>query len=467
MSGRQLVTLDSADLSDALAAPPGDALWMLAQQQALGELTGEDAGTPVRARVVLESIDVGEDAEAHIEATPLTGMARLRLAIELSRAVRAGSSSSAWAELLARFPLTLPGELDGDDLARATLWARDHVDGWAVLERGPAAARRLAQRWLRLHYAHEPGLWKTTALRFEGEHGDVEVVGHDGGTLRWTHLRQTDAQRAASTRRARAVQTVLPAPLTYRGMPARRWWTREDHRVDLAALSSGEHGDLPALVARFAVRAADDWFLVPVEAEVGRLWRVRSLSVEDAFGMRSTSTDLNDETRSLWQLEGDDEGWRYVPGPAATSGAPEGVVILHRDERTNSGWVDAHRIDTVWGGQTLPPPPPPEAVDRPTWRLTPPADPSLFAWVPRHDADTNRFVFRRTYEDQPIPGDLLQTLASTDIPEEALRVSPLRVELGWQRMVLSDGRDIAWRTWRTRPDDASSPGWLHDQVQER
>jgi len=461
MSGRQLVPRDSAELVNALAAPTGDPLWMLSQQFALGELTLENVGSPVRVRVELETIPVGEDTEAQVEATPLTGMPRLRLAVEISRAVRAAVPEAMWTRLTRRFPVEVPSDLTGTDHARATLWCEGQIDGWKILEGGPPQAQKAAQRWMKEHYAHRPGLWQTEKFQFHGHQGAISVVEHDGGALRWTHVRRRGGRAAAAE-----PQTVIPAPLAYRGMPARRWWSREDYRVDFAALASGDVDDLSAIVAEFAVQASDDWFLVPVDLAVGALWRIKSLTVVDSFGEETQSTDLNDEIQSLWQLEGDHDGWRFVPGPTASIGPAEAAAVLHRDERTNSGWVHVERFDTVFGSRGAPPPPAPAPVHEPTWRLEPGPDPSLFAWVPRHDQDTNRFVFQRTFTDQPVAGDLLGELSNTPVPEEAVRQAATRLELRWQRMVLSNGQDIAWRTWRTAPSSASSPGLLYDHVVE-
>src|SRR5262249_51351345 len=46
---------------------------------------------------------------------------------------------------------------------------------------------------------------------------------------------------------ARVVRTVIPAPVTYRGMPAARFWEFEDARIDVGLLQVGPT-DLPHLL---------------------------------------------------------------------------------------------------------------------------------------------------------------------------------------------------------------------------
>ena len=82
-------------------------------------------------------------------------------------------------------------------------------------------------------------------------------------------------------------RTVLPAPVTFHGMPAPRFWEFEDARIDLGALQPGAT-DLPQmLLVETLTGYGNDWFVIPIDLPVGSLVETRSLVVTDTFGVRS------------------------------------------------------------------------------------------------------------------------------------------------------------------------------------
>lgn len=63
-----------------------------------------------------------------------------------------------------------------------------------------------------------------------------------------------------------------------------RWWAFEDADTDFGAVEAG-HVDLPQLLFMdFVLLSGEDWFSIPVPAQVGQLVRVNSLKVIDTFG---------------------------------------------------------------------------------------------------------------------------------------------------------------------------------------
>jgi len=81
-------------------------------------------------------------------------------------------------------------------------------------------------------------------------------------------------------------QTVVPAPVTYRGMPAARFWEFEDAQVDFGAITAGPEDLARMLLVEFAISYGNDWFVVPVELPVGSLSRTNSLVITNTFGER-------------------------------------------------------------------------------------------------------------------------------------------------------------------------------------
>lgn len=172
---RQIVFTDLAwDTEEGAAARLLDPLWLLSRQWQMGELQGEDTGTPVRASLDVEAATLcawqpGSDAaspvypydprgrplEALVEgeawSTPATP--HLRLATEsgllLLRLLRARGLTSAERMLIQRAPLAMPaqiGDVAGQRLARLHsgrsvdgLQVRRHLDALVAMGDSPLA----------------------------------------------------------------------------------------------------------------------------------------------------------------------------------------------------------------------------------------------------------------------------------------------------------------------------------------
>jgi hypothetical protein len=77
---------------------------------------------------------------------------------------------------------------------------------------------------------------------------------------------------------------VIPAAVTYPGMPASRLWEFEDGRVDFGAIDAHPEDLARLLLAGFGLVYGADWLLVPLEAPVGTLVRITRLDVHDTLG---------------------------------------------------------------------------------------------------------------------------------------------------------------------------------------
>ena len=90
---------------------------------------------------------------------------------------------------------------------------------------------------------------------------------------------------ANEARQESIVRNVIPAPASYPGMPAERWWELEDNQIDFGAIQTLP-GDLTGLVLlQFAVTYGNDWFVVPIDLKIGTLLRIRAVTVTDSFGI--------------------------------------------------------------------------------------------------------------------------------------------------------------------------------------
>lgn len=99
-------------------------------------------------------------------------------------------------------------------------------------------------------------------------------------------------------------QTLVPAPVTYRGMPAQRFWEFEDARVDFGAVKAGPEELARMLLVEFAISYGNDWFVIPLELPVGSVCLPSSLVVTNTFGERFLVRSAHDagEPYASWRM---------------------------------------------------------------------------------------------------------------------------------------------------------------------
>ena len=149
------------------------------------------------------------------------------------------------------------------------------------------------------------------------------------------------AQGASTVTRA-----FLPAPVSYRGMPSPRFWEFEDANVNFAKIDGNPEDLARLLLVKFALEYGNDWFLVPLEMDVGSLCRVRSLIVANTFGERmliphTTQVDGESSPWRAFALSNDSQQLFFLPpvlGPSLQSAPIEDVLFL-RDEMANVAWA--------------------------------------------------------------------------------------------------------------------------------
>jgi hypothetical protein len=158
-------------------------------------------------------------------------------------------------------------------------------------------------------------------------------------------------------------QTLVPAPVTYRGMPAPRFWEFEDARVDFGAINAGPEELARMLLVEFAISYGNDWFVIPVELPVGSVCRPRSLAITNTFGERfliHSSHDAGEPYASwrMFQLSSPpqtgtattvlDPGLFLLPPSLVKSLENEPVeeVLFLRDEMANMAWGVERTIES-------------------------------------------------------------------------------------------------------------------------
>jgi hypothetical protein len=337
------------ELDSGVEARIADPLWMLARQWQVGELRGDDAGSPAVVRLDWTSIPLrsyragGGPVEPMPTASPLERMVEAmapptygagalywatRLAGQISRRLVRQGLDDAVGLLRGGFRLADDGTtvaLEGPGTTAAALARARGFDGAAVFSDSPRTTAALAPlpterrdqadavitRW-RADVSARFGIPATDAwdehrleYRFSltatttpgGRDPDVVLTADEytGGHLDWYSFdidpgrqqadQPTGTPAGAGDEADRSV-AVIPTPVRYSGMPVSRWWAFEDGDVHFGDIAA-DPGDLGRLLlADYATVYGNDWFSVPLRLPIGTFTRVTGVHVFDTMGRR-------------------------------------------------------------------------------------------------------------------------------------------------------------------------------------
>ena len=398
----------NADLTSALEARTHDPCWMLARQWQFGEMAGDDAGTPILAavtssEVLLDRFQGGSGSATALPAgTPLetvvecegvrpTGtMLEYRQAADAGlyflRLLRAGHVSqqliAAYITYYAIAPPTAAqaATLDAPALALAAVVTRRAPDGIRLaadllaaqpgLPATPAvgtADRQAVQNAVIAYLAWYNGLydvptgggdapaWVNERMEYhfsiDATHTDLPCAfladQYTGEPLDWPSFDHVAAPLGTVNNAAPTpvTRTFMPSPVSFKGMPARRYWEMEDASIDIGAIDAGPT-DLARLMLReFALIYGNDWFVVPIPVTVGSVARISGLVVTDTFGIAQPIphySATNDGGRwRMFAISGDALDHRFMMAPVLArdlASAPQERVLLVRDDAASIAW---------------------------------------------------------------------------------------------------------------------------------
>ena len=336
-------TTVGVDLTEGQEARIGDPLWLLGKQWQVGELTGEDAASPILVEATVEHAPVtrvrigtgpvgpvimrdgsGLPLETAVERESVRdGPAAARIgteaALQLWRLLQsAGASPSVAASLRAAYPLALPPDDGIDPVGRAQLelLARRAIAAdalqVAVTEAGdrpvpgvptdasPAvrqALRTWADWYAGLFSEPAPGTraWNPERMEYGfqiaagvGIQREVQLAApeYTGGSLDWYSfdLAAGGLSMGASGRLTEHTLRVLPTPARFAGQAASRWWQVENRDVWFGDITTAPEDLARAAVAAYGAVAGDNWYLVPCRLPSGVLVRGKQVNVLDTFG---------------------------------------------------------------------------------------------------------------------------------------------------------------------------------------
>src|SRR4029450_2405856 len=83
---------------------------------------------------------------------------------------------------------------------------------------------------------------------------------------------------------ASIVESTIPAPVTFPGIPAPRFWEMEDARLAYGLVPVGPPDLAQLLMIEYVSSYGNDWFVVPLTLPVGSVTRGGSLGCVDTCG---------------------------------------------------------------------------------------------------------------------------------------------------------------------------------------
>jgi hypothetical protein len=78
---------------------------------------------------------------------------------------------------------------------------------------------------------------------------------------------------------------LVPGHLRFPGMPNLRFWDFETAKTDFGDISVNRRDLVKMLIVDFALVHGVDWYMIPLDQNVGTFKRITSLTVRDVFGM--------------------------------------------------------------------------------------------------------------------------------------------------------------------------------------
>lgn len=150
---------------------------------------------------------------------------------------------------------------------------------------------------------------------------------------------------------------VIPTNAVYRGMPAIRYWAFEDGNVNFKSIIREDENVLTTMLTIFSQLFGEDWYMAPLEQNLGTLRKILSLSVGDNFGNTFEIGPVADASadNSLWSMftlskkngTPPDGSLFFLPNAISHMLESEDMeeVTFLRDEMMNMAWAVENRYE--------------------------------------------------------------------------------------------------------------------------
>jgi hypothetical protein len=370
------------DPGRGLAATVQDPFWVLARQRQFGELTGEDAGSPVQVTFVQsEALFDGWKPESGsvLPYSPRTDVVEALAAgesagpahstldrLQAGRALAAAVAKSVAAKLRATFPLPVTPDsprllarsaahfADGLAVALAVAGALDGTDAaLSAAVKLPIADAKAARddlaafaRWCAVTFGTGPNSWVPERLerRFELAVGGASVLGAHSHTRERVDWHDFDVVADADPMaKAMAItRKRVPTTVQFPGQPRDRFWEFEDAILALSRIDAATTDLARLALVEFSTIYGNDWFSFPIPVTYGSMQRISDLLVRDTFGTHELIAPAADPQWAMYRPAGSSIAAPALTVPSVTVAPLAGDVVEEvrflRDEMANLVW---------------------------------------------------------------------------------------------------------------------------------
>jgi len=370
-----------AGLQRGFMAEIADPAWFVGRQWQMGEHQGENAASPVLTRVTYGRRPLQPSpgrpgqfpghgkylappdappitaAEAIVEGEPdewWTIGRRIRIGLAAQVATDAILAPDDRAEY--RLP-PLPEPYDGFGGYDGRALYRAFRDGKLNLEPAlfaEAPQEKRSEHWLPAELKYGKVEFPVDARDQDNELDPPRLVieDHDGGEVEWW---TADAAGDWSAPIPEALKVsgleVQPARFSYPGAPHPRWWQIENAQVDIGGFPPDQGHFATMLLLDFLLSHSDDWFTLPLAAQIGDVLTIEDLVVVDLFREEfsfGSHPQLKPPTDwSLFKVRDLDAAsivlWPGVDAPVAGVALEE--IALGVDEDANLLWAVEERAE--------------------------------------------------------------------------------------------------------------------------
>jgi hypothetical protein len=402
----------TADFDRSLRAEVRDAMWMLTRQWEFGEFKGEDAATAVTTKILGEHTIIntmhfpGDNKLAYDGTIPLETVVErelitknLGLAVQMARYfIKLIKSHSDFDDrlnrLLIEYPLdytleqndteghqllntmrgkifdgfsfyeaivddTVPDEISNIHLSEIAEFKNWHKRNYNQPEHTASKSWKPSQ--LEYQFAVSSSLQETTTKKLNADH-------YAGGHLDWYSFDINMPPSLISSTVpndlvTENVQSYIPVPLTFRGMPHPRFWMMEERVTDFGKIDTTPTGLLHLLLAEFGLTCSNDWFMLPYQLSINTFCEIKGILVKDVFGEYTLVRPAGSGTENQWQrwamfhhtMSGNTStlntnSFYLVPSLSKSLEAPrlEQINFL-RDEMANMVWAVENIVPSALG----------------------------------------------------------------------------------------------------------------------
>lgn len=349
----------SQDVGRSLKAEVRDAMWMLTRQWQFGEFKGEDAGSPVAAKLSARhirpsTVTINQQAVPYDLSVPIEAIAEreevvptLRLRVQMGRMFVRLLKANNVAHIdffIDEFPLAQPSDNeikttqffaavathvpDGFDIyTKAKAGTSSFFTGMSGVPLNAASQKKVTDvvlvqfiRWYEQLYFQVPKnetawLPERMEYRFNINISQTATAGtslqageYPGGRLDWSDFDVQIKTGGTSTTTTTPViaseekgDVFLPTIVSYRGMPNPRFWQMEEGSMDYGKIEQSPAGIVGLLLAEYGLTYSNDWFLLPWPVKTNTLCGMQGILVTDVFGQRNFVAPANMTPEAQWQ----------------------------------------------------------------------------------------------------------------------------------------------------------------------